>query len=95
MRILMIREIPPFDCVSDMVGYQPQDRPSVVRAFRGRTSHLVFCSTVDVYRKPAGRYLVTEDEPHGSLNSSNRLVSAWQRLGRSLVQDLASSGGVE
>jgi nucleoside-diphosphate-sugar epimerase len=41
-----------FDVVIDMVGYQPADGESVVRAFRGCTGHFISCSTVDVYQKP-------------------------------------------
>ena len=48
-------ELGAWDCVMDMVGYLPEDGASVVRAFRGRVGHFIFCSTVDVYRKPAGR----------------------------------------
>jgi nucleoside-diphosphate-sugar epimerase len=44
-----------FDCVIDMIGYHPADAGSVIRAFRGRTGHLIFCSTVDVFTKPAPR----------------------------------------
>lgn len=54
-----------WDCVIDMVGYAPQDGESAVRAFHGRTGHFIFCSTVDVYRKPATRYPVTEIEGLG------------------------------
>lgn len=64
-----------FDCVIDMVNYLPADAESAVRAFRGRVGHFVFCSTVDVYRKPATRYPYTEAEPYGGLNaySSNKV----------------------
>jgi nucleoside-diphosphate-sugar epimerase len=55
-----------FDCVIDMIGYHPADAESVVRAFRGRIGHLVFCSTVDVFTKPALRYPVCEDSPRGA-----------------------------
>jgi nucleoside-diphosphate-sugar epimerase len=51
----------PFDCVIDMICYEPQDAQSVVRAFRGRTGQLIFCSTTDVYTKPATHYPVGED----------------------------------
>jgi nucleoside-diphosphate-sugar epimerase len=61
-----------FDVVMDMVGYAPEDGPSVVRAFGGRTGHFIFCSTVDVYRKPALRYPYTEGEPYGGLNDYSR-----------------------
>jgi len=64
-----------FDCVIDMVNYLPGDAESVVRAFRGRVGHFIFCSTVDVYRKPATRYPYTEDDVYGGLNaySSNKV----------------------
>jgi len=51
-----------FDCVIDMIAFEPAEAESAVRAFRGRTGQYVFCSTVDVYTKPASRYPVTEDE---------------------------------
>jgi nucleoside-diphosphate-sugar epimerase len=65
-----------FDVVIDMVGYAPEDGPSVVRAFGGRTGHFIFCSTIDVYRKPAFRYPYLESEPYGGLNaySSNKVI---------------------
>lgn len=49
-----------FDCVIDMVCYQPAEAESAVRAFAGRTDHYIFCSTVDVYTKPAARYPIQE-----------------------------------
>jgi nucleoside-diphosphate-sugar epimerase len=67
-----MNELGTFDCVIDMVGYLPEDGHSVVRAFRGRSSHFIFCSTVDVYRKPASRYPVTEAEGYGGLNDYSR-----------------------
>lgn len=51
----------PFDCVIDMVCYRPDEAESAVRAFAGRTSHYIFCSTVDVYTKPAACYPIRED----------------------------------
>ena len=50
-----------FDCVIDMIGYDPEDSESAVRAFGGRVGQFIFCSTVDVYTKPAQHYPVTED----------------------------------
>ena len=58
-----VAELPRFDCVVDMIGYAPEDVESLVRAFGGKCGHLVFCSTVDVYARPASRYPVTEAEP--------------------------------
>jgi nucleoside-diphosphate-sugar epimerase len=50
-----------FDCVVDMVCYKPEEAESAVRAFQGRIGQYIFCSTVDVYTKPAQRYPVRED----------------------------------
>ncbi len=56
-------ELPAFDCVLDMIGYSTDDVESLLRAFGGKTGHLVFCSTVDVYARPASSYPVKENEP--------------------------------
>ena len=70
-----------FDVVIDMVGYLPEDGESVVRAFAGRTGHFIFCSTVDVYQKPATRYPITEAEPYGGLNAySTRKIKIEKTL---------------
>ena len=53
-----------FDCVMDMICYKPDDARSLARAFANRVGHLIVCSTVDVYAKPARRYPIREDEPH-------------------------------
>lgn len=50
-----------WDCVIDMICFTPEEAASTVRAFRGRTGHLIFCSTVDVYSKPAQQYPITEE----------------------------------
>lgn len=57
----MMREAGTFDCVIDMVCFKPEEAESALRAFAGRTSQYIFCSTVDVYTKPAANYPVTED----------------------------------
>lgn len=54
-------EVGPYDAVIDMVAFRPQDVESAIRAFGGRVEQYVFCSTVDVYTKPAARYPVRED----------------------------------
>ncbi|MDX1931994.1 MAG: NAD-dependent epimerase/dehydratase family protein [Capsulimonadales bacterium] len=58
-------ELGTFDAVIDMIGYSPEDINSLLRAFGGRTGHLIFCSTVDVYAHPASTYPITETEPFG------------------------------
>ncbi len=54
-------EVGSFDCVIDMVCYLPEEAESAVRAFKGRTGQYIFCSTVDVYTKPAALYPIMED----------------------------------
>src|SRR5690349_6894590 len=44
-------ELPRFDAVIEMIGYAPEEARSLIRAFGGKTGHLVFCSTVDVYAR--------------------------------------------
>ena len=51
----------PFDCVIDMVCFHPSEAESAIRAFSGRTEQYIFCSTIDVYTKPATRYPIRED----------------------------------
>lgn len=57
-----MRSLGEFDCVIDMIGFEPAETESAVRAFRGRIGQYIFCSTVDVYTKPALYYPV--DEAH-------------------------------
>jgi len=54
-----------FDVVIDMVAYQPEDGESAVHAFHGKIGQFIFCSTVDVYKKPATRFPYTEQEMYG------------------------------
>ena len=67
-----VKEAGLFDCVIDMVGYQPEDADSLVRAFKGRAGQVIFCSTVDVYLKPASHYPYTEQEPYGGFKEYSR-----------------------
>jgi nucleoside-diphosphate-sugar epimerase len=65
-----------FDVVIDMVAYKPEDGKSAVRAFRGKVGQFIFCSTVDVYNKPATAYPYTEQDVYGGLNeySHNKVI---------------------
>jgi len=58
----------PFDCVIDMICFTPEQAQSDVRAFRSRTGHFIFCSTVNVYTKPAVDYPITEDFERQPIN---------------------------
>jgi len=50
-----------FDCVLDMICYEPEDAQCDIELFRGRTRQFVFCSTVDVYTKTPQCFPVTEE----------------------------------
>ncbi len=50
-----------WDAVIDMVAFVQEDVESAIRAFGGRTAQYVFCSTVDVYTKPAPQYPIRTD----------------------------------
>ena len=69
-------ELGSFDCVIDMICFSPQQAESTVRAFRGRTDQLIFCSTVDVYQKPAPFLPFTEESPRvgGNVYGANKIL---------------------
>ncbi len=56
----------PWDCVIDMICSEPADAESLARALKGRTPQIVFCSTTNVYPKPANHYPVRKDHPLGA-----------------------------
>lgn len=61
-----------FDVVIDMITYNPKDADSLVTACAGITTQVIFCSTVDVYGKPAKKFPYTEAEPRDSLTDYGR-----------------------
>ena len=52
-----------FDCVIDMICFTKEQAESDIRAFESHTGHFIFCSTVNVYTKPAPFYPIREDSP--------------------------------
>jgi nucleoside-diphosphate-sugar epimerase len=58
-----------FDCVIDMIGFLPAEVESDARAFRGRTDHFIFCSTVDVYTKAPQQFPIREEAERQPLTS--------------------------
>jgi nucleoside-diphosphate-sugar epimerase len=50
-----------YDCVIDMICFEPDDAAKDVKLFSGRTEQFIFCSTVDVYPKTPSQYPVTEE----------------------------------
>lgn len=58
-----VHSLPDFDCVVDMIGYEPEDGRQLIECFGGRVGQLIFSSTVDTYAKPAPKYPVVEGMP--------------------------------
>ena len=50
-----------YDCVIDMICFEPDDAEKDVKLFSGRTEQFIFCSTVDVYPETSLHYPVTEE----------------------------------
>ncbi len=65
-----------WDAVLDMVCFEPSEAESAVRAFRGRTTQYLCCSTVDVYTKPAASYPIRED---AARDPSPAFPYAWKK----------------
>jgi nucleoside-diphosphate-sugar epimerase len=65
----LVRDAGPFDCVIDMICFRPEQAESLARACRGVAKQVIFCSTVDVYDKPAQRYPIREDAPLGGVSA--------------------------
>ena len=69
-----------WDSVIDMICYEPQDARDDIEVFRGRAAHLIVCSTIDVYAKPASRYPIKEDEHHAPLSEYGRKKSLCEEI---------------
>ena len=61
-----VRDAGPWDCVVDMICGLPDDAQALADACRGRATQVLFCSTTNVYPKPADAYPVREDHRLGA-----------------------------
>ncbi len=75
-----MRRAGPFDCVVDMITYQPDEAAALVEAFQGRTAHVIFSSTIDVYQKPAVSYPYADDAPLEGVSHYGKAKAACERL---------------
>jgi nucleoside-diphosphate-sugar epimerase len=66
-----------YDCVIDMICFEPEDAVVDAVLFKGHTKQFIFCSTVDVYPKTPDRYPVNEDLEIGALPS---FQYAWKKV---------------
>jgi len=74
-------ELGHFDCVIDMVCFDPAQAESAVRAFRGRVGQYLFCSSVTVYNKSGEGYPYAEQAPR------DQSVGSYARK-KSLCEDI-------
>ncbi len=83
-------ELGHFDCVIDMICYEPADATCDIECFRGRTEQFIFCSTTDIYSKTPNSYPVRESEgivgalpsfpyAHKKMECEGRLWDAHER----------------
>jgi nucleoside-diphosphate-sugar epimerase len=71
-----LRKLDKFDCVIDMICFLPEEAKSDIRAFAGRTKQFIFCSTTDVYTKPAPSFPIREDAERKPIKE---FPYAWQK----------------
>lgn len=65
-----VKDAGPFDAVVDMITFTQADAESLVRACRGSSPRVLFCSTVDVYEKERPpRIPVPEDAPRRGIGA--------------------------
>jgi nucleoside-diphosphate-sugar epimerase len=83
----LVRSLPVFDCVVDMICYEPAEAETAVAAFAGRTGQYLLTSTIDVYRKPAVRYPYREDEPYGGVGEYAVNKVACERIFSRAAED--------
>jgi len=76
-----------FDCVIDMVCFEPAQAESDIRAFQGRIGQLIFCSTEDVYSKPPKTFPVTESHERNALSDYGRDKAKCEDLFMAAQQD--------
>ena len=66
-----------YDCVIDMICFDPEDAVIDAAIFKNRTLQFIFCSTVDVYPKTAAQYPINEELEIGA---SPGFEYAWKKV---------------
>lgn len=76
----------PWDAIVDMICFTSDDAWSLVEAARGVTQQVVFCSTVDVYRKTGGDDPIREDVPQAGMTQYARDKVECERILRQAAE---------
>ncbi len=66
-----------YDCVIDMICFEPDDAFKDITMFKSRTKQFIFCSTVDVYPKTVASYPITEE---AEIGASPGFQYAWKKV---------------
>ena len=69
-----------YECVIDMICFLPEEAESLLRAVRGKTDHLVVCSTVDVFARPVPGYPIPDDAPLGGVSQYGKDKAQCERI---------------
>lgn len=69
-----------WDCVIDMICFQPEEAESLVRAVRGKTRHLILTSTVDVYARPQPTLPIRENAPRAGVSAYGKAKVACEDI---------------
>ena len=77
-----VREAGPWDCVIDMICSDPKDAAALHEGCQGCTEQVIFCSTTNVYPKPADSYPVREDHRLGAAYKNGIDKAECERLHR-------------
>jgi len=76
-----------FDCVIDMICFEPQEAEIDIQVFKGWVGQLIFCSTVDVYSKPPTTFPVIESHERHALSDYGRNKAKCEDLFMTAHQD--------
>ena len=69
-----------WDCVIDMICFFPAEAESLVRAFRGKTKHLILTSTVDVYARPQSTHPIRDDAARAGVSAYGQAKVACEDI---------------
>lgn len=84
-----------FDVVIDMIGFSPQQARSDVRAFGGRCTHFIFCSTVCSYGVKVPSYAVVDEQfPQEPISEYGRNKLACEQIILDAHQSGAFAGSI-
>lgn len=80
-----VRDNGPWDCVIDMICSNPEHAESLARTAAGVAGQVIFCSTTNVYPKPADHYPVAPDHRTGAAYKNGIDKAECERIHRGVA----------